>query len=251
MPGLLRSLQCFVLLMVVGTAHGAQSSVSPLTQHAVAVSQTMSAFYMFSLSEGDTRYQEEYLQRIQDADKHLAAYQKHDSVVGTELQNQWNALTPNLKFDYVDGAGHIIHLSIRNEFRRYLDMVYVKVANSISSETNLVQQLNLMALDAEAMIARFFDVSSALYGSMSVSASKDALKPEIIAKRFNDKLDRMQDMPISGQVKRKLRKVKTKWAFIEDSVINYSDKAAYLLVYYNKNQIYKALSKSQTILAGV
>jgi hypothetical protein len=232
-------------------AFNSANAVSPLTQHAVAVSQSMSAFYMYSLSEGDTRYQEEYQRYLSDASGYLDEFAKHDSVVASELKNQWSELQPNLKFDFVDGAGYIIHMSIRNEFRAYLDNVYVKVSKLISAETDLVNQMHLMTLDVEAMVARFFDVSSALYGSMAISASQDTLKPDEVAKKLRVKLTRMMDMPISDKVKRKLRSVDTKWSFIEESVVNYTDKAAYLLVYYNKNQINKALSKSQSMLAGV
>jgi len=247
MSGLHRSLLFLVFFMAFNSAY----AVSPLTQHAVAVSQSMSAFYMYSLSEGDSRYQEEYQRYLLEASGYLDEFEKHDSVVGAELKNQWSELQPNLKFDYVEGAGYIIHMSIRNEFRSYLDNVYIRVSKLISAETDLVNQMHLMTLDVEAMVARFFDVSSALYGSMAISASQDTLRPEEVAKKLRVKLARMIEMPISDKVKRKLKSVNTKWAFIEESVVNYTDKAAYLLVYYNKTQISKALNKSQSMLAGV
>ena len=60
MIGIFRNLLLAGLLVF---AHYASAS-SPLTEHTLAVSQSMSAFYMFALTEGDKRYEEQYLSLI-------------------------------------------------------------------------------------------------------------------------------------------------------------------------------------------
>jgi hypothetical protein len=72
-----------------------------------------------------------------------------------------------------------------------------------------------------------------------------------MAQTLNNGFDRIQALRMNKKIKRNIRLVQTKWRFIEDSVINYKDEAAYLLVYYNKTQIYKLLNKSQASLAAL
>ena len=137
----------------------------------------------------------------------------------------------------------------RNAFRDYLSSAYGKYVGLASKENPSHGGIANMALNIEVMTARFFDVSSALYGSMSVSNS-DSINPVAMAKDLNDNFNRLQESGMSDKIKRDLRMVHTKWRFIEGSVTQYGDEAAYLLVYYNKKQIHKLLSRSQVALAG-
>ena len=238
-----------LLALCVLSSHSIASST--LGKHVLAVSQSMSAFYMYSLSEGDNRYKNEYEQYFNDAQTHLTQLQSQDAVTANELQVHWDKLMPGLKYEYIDGAGFIIPVPVRNQFRDYLSNAFSKYLNISKNERAFTKDLANMALSIEVMSARFFDVSSALYGTMSIANTSSAIDPVRMAKTLNLGFDRIQESNMDEKVKRNLRLVQTKWRFIEDSVINYKDEAAYLLVYYNKSQIHKLLSKSQNALAGV
>jgi len=224
-------------------------ATSALTEHGLSVSQSMSAFYMYSLTDGDARYRDDYEKYLNLADQSLVDYHKQDSLAALELKNTWQNLRPQLKFEFVDGAGFIIPVAIRNEYRRYLSLVYKKISEVVKSETNISEQLSLMALNVEVMSARFFDISSALYGTMSIS-SNDSVDPVKMASNFTKRLNRFKQMSLSSAIKKDLGAAGRKWDFIEDKVINYKGEAAYFLVYYNKRQISKLLHKSQVRLAG-
>lgn len=236
-----------LIALCVFTSHSFASST--LGKHVLAISQSMSAFYMYSLSEGDNRYKNEYEQHFIEAQAYLSKFQSQDAVSANELQVRWDKIKPNLQYEYVDGAGFIIPVVIRNAFRDYLSSAYGKYVGLASKENTAHGGIADMALNIEVMTARFFDVSSALYGSMSVSNS-DSINPVIMAKGLNEDFNRLQESGMSDKIKRDLRMVHTKWRFIEGSVTQYGDEAAYLLVYYNKKQIHKLLSRSQVALAG-
>jgi hypothetical protein len=238
------------LLLALCVLSFQSTASSDLGRHVLAVSQSMSAFYMYSLSEGDKRYQDEYQEHFDDAQSHLASFQSQDAVVANELQVHWDKLRPELKYEYIDGAGFIIPVTVRNQFRNYLGNAFSKYLNASSNEQSSTRNLAQMALSVEVMSARFFDVSSALYGTMSISNTDNMLDPVKMSKKLNYSFDQVQKSTMNEKVKRTMRLVQTKWRFIEDSVINYKDEAAYLLVYYNKSQIHKLLNKSQRLLAG-
>jgi len=238
-----------ILLLILVAASQLASAASALTEHALSVSQSMSAFYMYSLTDGDGRYQEDYQKYLAKADQSLAAYDKQDSLAAAELKTSWGKLRPNLKFDFVEGAGYIIPVPVRNDYRDYLSLVYKKIGEVIHRESNLSEQLALMALSVEVMSARYFDISSALYGTMSISTN-DSVDPTKMAKIFKQRLKKFEKIKLAAAIKKDLGAVGRKWEFIEDKVTNYKGEAAFFLVYYNKRQISKLLGKGQVTLAG-
>lgn len=241
--------RCLLLVLCVFSAQSFSSDV--LGKHVLAVSQSMSAFYMYSLSEGDKRYKNEYEQYFDDAEGYLVQFKKSDALVGNELQSHWDKLRPELKYEYIDGSGFIIPVSVRNQYRAYLSKIFSQYSLTNKAEQDVSSSLENMAINVEVMSARFFDISSALYGTMSISTTDKTINPINMAKVLNTRFDQLQASIMDEKIKRNLRLVQTKWRFIEDSVINYEGEAAYLLVYYNKSQINKILHKSQRVLAGV
>lgn len=238
-----------MLVVALSLVSVVSSASSNLSSHVMAVSQSMSAFYMYSLSEGDNRYKSEYEKHFDLAEGFLGQYHKEDAVNASELQNQWRRLRPALKYDYVDGAGFIIPVTVRNEFRAYLTKAYSKLTNTLGTEMDFNRELFHMSLSVEVMSARFFDISSALYGTMSIANKDGAIDPVKMAKNLNIRLERAKNLNIPAAIKKDLRQVQTKWQFIEDSVVNYKDEAAYLLVYFNKSKITKLLNNSQALMA--
>ncbi len=246
MLALIRS-SIFLLLLALS---GIATATSALTEHALSVSQSMSAFYMYTLTDGDKRYQEDYVKYFSLADQSLIKFKKQDALVATELTAKWAKLRHELKFEYVDGAGYIIPGTVRVEFREYLSLVYKKISEVSYSESNLSEQLALMVLNVEVMSARFFDLSTTLFGDVSIYTT-DSVDPVKMASEFNKQLKKFQKMQLSKAVKKSLGSAGRKWNFIQDSVINYKGEAAYFLVYYNKHQINKLLNKSQLSIAKV
>jgi len=233
--GLLTSFACF--------------SSTPLNQHTLAVSQSMSAFYMYSLSEGDERYMRQFQGHVEKADKHLQQLAEQDPLLGGELNPQWQSVRQQLSYDLIEGAGYILPMVVRVSFREYLSLLYKQVLEQSASEVQLATELFAMALEVELMAARFFDISSSEYGVMGLSMSQQVIDPKTMSEKLQQTFDRFAKMAIPRNVKRQLRSVETKWRFIEDSIVNYKDEAAFLTVYFNKQQIFKLLTQSQETMA--
>lgn len=236
-----------ILALYLSSALAYSSSI--LAQHVIAVSQSMSAFYMYSLSEGDNRYKIEYEQYFKEAEAQLVKLKAYDTLLAKELQQSWGKLKPVLKYDYVDGAGFIIPLSARHLFREYLNRIYEQYINGPVQTHVHLTDLERVGLKIEVMGARFFDVSSALYGTVTLSNKDSAIDPITMAKSLNEELDQILASEVDDKAKRNIRMALMKWRFIENNVINYKGEAAYLLVYYNKGQIKKLLNKSRVLLA--
>ncbi len=225
-------------------------AVSELSKHSLSVSQSMSAFYMYSLSEGDTRYQDQFKKYLSQAEQHLVEYQKQEPQKALELRTHWERFSSDLKFEYVDGAGFTIPLGLRLQYRKYLELVYKKTNEIIRSEANVAEQLFYLSLSVEIMAARFFDVASAPTGAMTLGSGL-LIDPVKMAGVFNERVQALLKMPIDKSVKGNLKAIKRKWQFIEETVTVFKQETAYLLVYYNKDKISKLLNKSQVVLAGL
>ncbi len=241
-----RKLLYALLFFVSYQAHAS----SPLTEHTLAVSQSMSAFYMFALTDGDKRYEEEYKHYFSVADQHLKTYQQQEAQFAGELKSKWDKIRQYLVFEYVEDAGYIVSSQMRTQYRQYLNTLYGKLSGSINSETNFQEQLILMLLDVELMSARFFDVASSVTGPMNLSSNDRIIDPPVMAKALDVKLQKLIQSSATQPISKNLKLVSRKWQFIEDSVINYKEQSAYLLVYYNKGQINKLINKSRNVMAG-
>ncbi len=239
------------LLLLVVMWHSAFTyAVEPLSQHALAVSQSMSAFYMVSLTEGDKRYIREFEEYANVAESYLKQYQTVNSVKAAELANQWFELRPHLKHEYVEGTGLFIDNTTRYQFRSYLSSVYEQLIQQTTGEMADADRLTNMAVQVEVMSARFFDVASALQGTLSIRSEDIGIDPKKMARTVNENLELLQgNQQISKNVQRDLRSINTKWKFIEETLTNYNGEAAVFLVYFNKKQITKLLVKSQETIA--
>ncbi len=247
---MLRKYSLFVFVILISLSSFALAK-SPLTQHAISVSQAMSSFYMYNLTEGQARYKTDYKSFLSSADQYLTEYHKEDAVSAAQFMQQWQKLRLDLNYDNQSSGDYFVPGRTRIQFRAYLNDLYKKIVNSVNSESNLPQQLALLELSMEVMSARFFDISSSLYGVQSLTSNDLAIDPVKIAKRFNEKLDKFKKRVTNKAIQRNLSSVQDKWNFIEDTVINYKEESAYLLVYFNKRKINALLNKSQnTLIAG-
>ncbi len=226
-------------------------SSGTLTQHALTASQAISAFYMFSLTEGDERYHDEYIKILAKANTYFLALKKQDPKQVAEFEPLWNKIQKEKDYKLSAQEEYNVPAFLRLQFRNYLEKMHQLVGQSIISESNLSGHMARIALDVEVMAARFFDVSSATMGAFSVSSSAKGNDPEVMAKNMKLRLTKLQAVVIDVKIKKNLRAIANKWQFIESSVINYNQESAFMLVYYNKNKIGKLINSSQGVLASL
>ena len=247
MPHIFRPFMIVVLILL---SHGALAN-SLLNQHVMATSQAISAFYMYSLTEGDERYQAEYKKFLSQAHGHFQSLKKQDPKLVTKLEPLWADIQKEKDYKITAESEFNVPSFMRIQYRNYLENVYQLVGKTIISESNLAEQMTLIALDVEVMAARFFDVSNATMGVFTLSSSLFEIDPQAMAENMKQRLAKLQTQVNDKVIKKNLRSVSGKWQFIEGGVINYNQEAAFLLVYYNKKKINKLIVNSQKALAAL
>jgi len=226
-------------------------SSGTLTQHALTASQAISAFYMFSLTEGDERYHDEYIKILAQANASFLALKKQNPKQVAELEPLWNKIQKEKDYKVSAQEEYNVPSFLRLQFRNYLEKIYLLVGQGIISDSNLSGHMARIALDVEVMAALFFDVSNATMGAFTLSSNVKGNDPEVMAKNMKLRLTKLQTVVIDEKIKKNLRTIANKWQFIESSVINYNQESAFMLVYYNKNKIVKLINSSQGVLASL
>lgn len=226
------------------------SANSHLNQHVQAVGQTMSALYMQGLSEGNAKYERDLGFYKQKASESLSLYSNGEPEQAAELQLTWNKLKGNIKATFSKEFGWDVDPTVRRNFRGYLSKVYQLSLAKADGEKAPEARYGFTLVQLEAVIARFFDISSTYNGTFSLSNSDlEMLDPKVISKEFKQALDDLANLGV-GVGAKDIRSAKFKWEFIEESVVNYSDESAYFLVYATKNKISKVLSSGQVLLSN-
>ena len=82
-------------------------------------------------------------------------------------------------------------------------------------------------------------MSSSCNVTISLS-TQDArkLEPKSASKQYKARLEVLANAS-NGAHSKHIQSAKSKWEFVEDSVVNYSDQSGYCLVYATKNKISK------------
>jgi len=226
-------------------------SITLLTEHAIKVSQAVSAFYMYSLTEGDDRYHDEYTNVLAQAHMSFLALKKQNPKQVTELESLWMGIQKEKNYKPRPEDDYNVAAFLRVDFRNYMEKVYLQVSRSIGSPRDLDEQMSLIVLDVEVMSARFFDVSSATLGMFTLPSKVLTIDPPLLAQKMKQRLARLQANVVNAKIDKNLKLVLSKWRFIEGGVIDYQQESAYMLVYYNKNRIGSLINHSQGILANL
>lgn len=240
------------LLLTLSWLLAAPSFANPaLLNHAQSAFQAMSAMYMKALSQGSPRYQADLDKYKKEATESLQAFQKADPMKGNEWANRWFAFEGELKAQYSKDYDWDVDSRVRRDARSYLSDLYSYIMNEPSIQESMDQAL-VAQVEIQAITARFFDVSSSYNGTVSLSPQDAAkLEPKAASKRFKARLDNLVASSPRTPHSKNITSAKSKWEFVEDSVVNYSDQSAYFLVYATKNKIAKVLqSVNLSIAAG-
>ena len=104
--------------------------------------------------------------------------------------------------------------------------------------SNYNQQLKLAKTQIEAVSARFYDIASTYDGAESLSnADFNKLNSKLVSQEVKDNLTWLTSEAPDSASQGKLKSIKFKWEFVEESVTNHQNQSAYFLVYATKNNI--------------
>jgi len=227
-----------ISLCIFSPAHANEA----LLNYVKTTSQAMSAFYMQSLSEGNDKYLKEFEIFKSQSFTLLKQYARANGPQAKELLHRWQGLSDRLVLTYDKEYGWEVDGRVRQDFRGYLSDIYHLVDIQKNKYTSKTHRQLLSVVQMEAIAARFFDVSSSYNVKVSIFASDmSKLNPKIISSDFKKNLDTLANLSDSAATKRQLASVKSKWEFVENSVVGYEGHGAYFVVYATKNKIQQAL----------
>jgi len=236
----IRSICLLVIgLCMLSPAHANET----LLNHVKATSQAMSAFYMQLLSEGNDKYINDFETYKRQSFTLLKQYVHDNGPQAKALLYRWQGFSDRLVLTYDKEYGWEVDGRVRQDFRGYLSDIYELVDKQKHNYTSNAHKKLLTVVQLEALSARFFDVSSSYNVKVAIFASdQNKLDPTTTNRAFKSNLDTLASMSDSTATKRQLASVKSKWEFVENSVVNYEGHGAYFVVYATKHKIQQALS---------
>ena len=236
--GTLRSIQ-ILMIAILFSASSVQANEA-LLNHLHHVSQAMSALYMHGLSEGNEKYQDEFEQYKYKALISLKKYFSQGGLNSSELLKRWQDLEGNLNLKHTKDFGWDLSPNplVRFELRSYHSDIYKLMVQNKAHYSSYDQQLKLARTQIEAVSARFYDIASTYDGTESLSnADFNKLNSKLVSQEVKDKLARLTSEAPDKASKGKLKSIKFKWEFVEESVTDHQNQSAYFLVYATKNNI--------------
>ena len=227
-----------VLLLALCVWGSQAFALTSLGKHTMAVAQSMSAFYMVSLTGDDTKYEAEFNAFADVAEAQFKA--GAGNRVLSELQREWRQLRSRLVYDYMGGAGLTIGQSTRQDFRNYLTRAYQGWLAEIEKEPSAARQLEVLTVKGEVISARYFDISSTI-ATKQDPAGLEKVNPTADADLWLAELKRLKKVSSLPVEPKALDNVANKWRMMQKALAKYQEPGAYFLLYYNKQQIHKQL----------
>lgn len=222
-------------------------SMTPFHQHLHSTAQSLSAFYMYELTEGDERHLSEFNKHHQDASLALSNCSEEQK---SQFLNRWNQLKPVWKFDNIKGVGLNIDLRVRLDLREYMTDAYLYSKKIPVSQNVAAAKLGEIKLLTSIMSARTIDVAVSHLGSQSLTKHDLQIESKDLAEIVQKNIVSLAELNLARTQISALKKVKTQFNFIEDSLVNHNQVVPYFLVYRNIIRLGKLLDESSQQVAG-
>ncbi len=228
---------------------GAQISwaMTPFHQHVYSTAQAVSAFYMYELSEGDSKYLDQFSQHQRAANQALKGSTKEQK---KEFISAWDSFQPYWKFNQVKGVGLNIDSVVRNDVRHYLTNIFLYAKKVPAHQEVVAAKMQSIKLSTAMMSARLIDIVASQTGSNGLSEHDRKVNEVELAKAVQKNLNELLNLNLSKENVKNIRKVNTKFGFVKKSLISYDDVTPYYLVYKNVMSIGLLLNESSHTLAG-
>ncbi len=234
----MKALMWFAVLCLMSLTSYAQT---PFEKHFLAVSQSMSSFYMYTFSDGDERYLEEF-----EHYKNLASQSLMISDLDSDKKQlkRWKALAVDLYYKEVKGMGMSLDRVIRLQYRAYLIELYTAYVGQPKQKVSASTLLTRVQLFHLLLSARALDVASSDMGRAS-----DSLDQHGIALQIETDLNQLINFELQDSQIKDLRRVRDKFQFMKKSLVDYEAVLAYFLLYRNIFSVNKLLDASQRSVA--
>ena len=239
-------MRCLLAVIMIFSAQ-LSLAMSPFQQHLNSTAQSISAFYMYEMTEGDEKFLNEFKQHQADASRALGN--------STELQkslfeDRWQKMIPHWKFNLVKGVGLNFEAVVRLQVRRYLTDLYLYSKELPINQTIVESKVDIIKVNTSILSARTLDLVSAHNGSNSLTEHDLQLDSKAIAAQVQENIAQLLDMKLEKNQTKSLKKVRTQFNFVEKSLVDHNQVVPYFLVYRNIMRLGKLLDESTQKVAG-
>lgn len=231
-----------VLTFSLFFASSCSFALTPFEKHLVSVTQGMSAFYMYLLSDKDKKFKSHYEAHFTAATAAINEVKEPEQQVLTE---RWNKLEPTLKYEEVDDMGLSLNENIRQEFRSYVADLYLEYMLAEKDEKYAISAYERIQVYSSFLAARALDVDSTIY-NYSLFTEKDYQLDQVqISQVIDSDLNALLDSDLPNSYKIQLRRLKAKFKFMKSSLTDYDTASASFLLYQNALSVNKILTEQQ------
>ena len=237
-------MKALFLLVLLNLMSLSSQAMTPFEQHFQAVTQGMSAFYMYALSKGDDKFLQEFNQFNELASTSLAQSKLE---VDLTLAKRWQKLLPTLKFEMDEEAGLSYGGSERHQYRIYVVDLYLRYEQQFTSQNKVTIMFERIQLFNSLLSARALDVASSLWGARAFTDHDRMLDQKKVALQIEQGIKELMSEKLSASQKSALRKVSSKFQFMKKSLVDYQAETAYFLMYRNVMSINKLMSNNQAL----
>lgn len=217
-------------------------ALTPFEKHLISITQGMSAFYMYLLSDKDRKFKLHYEEHFAAATQAINESKDPEKQVYIE---RWGKLKPTLQYETIDGMGLNLNENIRQNFRTYVADAYIDFMNTEKDNKYAQSAYERIQIYSSFLAARALDVDSTIY-SYSLFTEKDYQLDQVyLFGIINSDIEALLKTSLPNSYKIQLRRLKAKFKFMDSSLTDYNTSSATFLLYQNAISINKILTEQQ------
>ena len=239
-------MRCLLAVIMIFSAQ-LSLAMSPFQQHLNSTAQSISAFYMYEMTEGDEKFLNEFKQHQADASR---ALNNSTELQKSLFEDRWQKMVPHWKFNLVKGVGLNFEAVVRLQVRKYLTDLYLYSKELPVNKTIVESKVDTIKVNTSILSARTLDLVSAHNGSNSLTEHDLQLDSKAIAAQVQENIAQLLDMKLEKNQEKSLKKVRTQFNFVEKSLVDHNQVVPYFLVYRNMMRLGKLLDESTQKVAG-
>jgi len=250
-------LATIIMMPVSSSAYASAETLQVVHKAKLLVFETAASFHKYQGSEGDPSKRKSVDEKVAELKNQLASVETllAGLSLGEEeqaLKSNWKTMSKNLsialaaikrsgfaEFQVIDS-----YLSASNDIITSLNQSYEQVKESTGYKVPaVVKDLRNLTITMERMAAKYIERANSQFGASSRSGQEDTDTIDTLAARFSKNLNKIKlSTPTTSDRYEKLSKIQTKWAFLEKSFLNYTERTVPYLVTKFGNQITKDLN---------
>jgi len=217
-------------------------ALTPFERHFLSVTQGMTSFYMYLLSNADSKFLKAYEKDFDEATQ--AIIESKDPSKQSFLK-RWMELKPSLAYENKKGMGLNLNQNIRLGFRAYVVDLYLEFNKTPKDNKYAISAYERIQLFSSMLSARALDLDSSIYGT-NLFTDHDRLLDQVkVAEVIESDLKALLSTDLPKNYQKELRKVEAKFRFMKPSLVDYTTRSATYLLYQNALAINKIMTEQQ------